>query len=54
MNTYKVKTNLSGVSFEVMGDTEEDALDTANVVLDNLFITEVYEVEPDNTLTIFV
>ena len=44
MNTYKVKTNLSGVSFEVMGDTEDDALDTANVVLDNVIIVEVEEV----------
>ena len=44
MNTYKVKTNLSGVSFEVMGDTEDDALDTANVVLDNVIILEVEEV----------
>ena len=44
MNTYKVKTNLSMVTFEVLGDTEDDALDTANVVLDNLIIREVEEV----------
>ena len=41
MNTYKVYTNLSMVTFEVMGDTEDDALDTANVVLDTLEIRKV-------------
>lgn len=44
MKTYKVKTNLSMITFEVFGDTEDDALDTANVVLDNLVIREVEEV----------
>jgi len=41
MNTYKVNTNLSMVTFEVIADTEDDALDTANVVLDNLIIRNV-------------
>jgi len=44
MKTYKVKTNLSSVTFEVIADTEDDALDVANVVLDNVFIVEVEEV----------
>jgi hypothetical protein len=44
MDVYKVKTNLSMVTFEVFADTEDDALDTANAVLDTLVIREVEKV----------
>jgi hypothetical protein len=41
MNNYKVITSVPSITFEVMGETEEDALDIANVVLDTLEIIKV-------------
>jgi hypothetical protein len=38
---WDVTTNLSLVSFSVIADTEDDALHTAEVILDQLVIRDV-------------
>ena len=40
-NVYKVKTNLSLVEFEVIGDSEDDAIHTGEVILNQLIVREV-------------
>ena len=40
-NVYKVHTNLSQFWFEVIADSEDDAIETGQFVLNNLIVREV-------------
>ena len=40
-NVYKVKTNLSFMEFEVIADSEDDAIYTGDVILKQLVVREV-------------
>ena len=38
---YNVRTNLSIVGFEVIADSEDDAIDTAEIILKRLVVRDV-------------
>lgn len=40
---WKVRTNVEWLTFEVMAETHDDAMDTANFVLDAVSVTSVEE-----------
>ena len=40
---YNVRTNLSLVEFEVIADNEDDALHTADVILNQLVVRDVQQ-----------
>jgi len=40
---YNVRTNLSLVDFEVVAETEDDALHTAEVILNQLVVRDVQQ-----------
>ena len=40
---YNVRTNLSLVEFDVIADSEEDALHTADVILKQLVVRDVQQ-----------